>query len=204
MAETYAPKLKRPATRDRLAKKKPLEQQIPIVVDPDVVDVYEEAQQEYERASLLARTLLAADGADESSSVALAAKEASERLVAAESALNAAGEALEDAVVIMTFRSIGARRFDEMIVEHPPTDKQVEEAKEKGEDPPAYDVNTFGPALVHASCIVPDDLTLEDVEGYYAEWNQGDIMLLWMGALSVNQMSRSVPDLPKASGPTLG
>ena len=182
-------KLKRPATRDHLSKKKPRQASIPIVLDDDALEAYRLAEQEYEGAKLLAQV----------ASGEKATEEAFTRLKEAEAALDAAAEVLEANVVVMKFQAIGRKVYDALLHEHPPTDQQVAEAKERGEDAPAYNFDTFAPALIAASCITPDDLTIEDVQRMYDEWNTAEIMQLWVGALAANSQS-SAPDLGKAYG----
>ena len=107
-----------------------------------------------------------------------------------------------EATATMTFQSIGRKRYDGLVDAHPPTEQNREEAKQRDEDPPAWNPETFMPALVRASCAEPE-LSEEDVQSIFDEWNQGELLELWQAALYVNTQRRTA-NLGKGFGRTKG
>lgn len=104
-------------------------------------------------------------------------------------------EVLEKGLVL-TFRSVGRARFDEILLEHPPTEAQVENDKGLPEgERHTFDPETFWPALL-ADTVV-GDLTAEDwyVEVFQSsQWNAAELKLLRDNAQAVNTQTR-VADL---------
>lgn len=165
----------RPATFDHLKKKQPLERTVTVVLSDEAARAYAEAAEALERARLTGK--------------------ATPEL---EQATATARAALEAETVTLRFRSIGRKAYDALVRDCPPTDEDKAEAKEKGEPEPLYDVGTFAPALIAASCVEPT-LTAEQVTELWDEWNTAEIMPCWMAALEVNTQRRVV-DLGKGNG----
>lgn len=165
----------RPATFDHLRKKKPIEKIVHVPLDPDLVEAYEKAVEDFE----------AADARDDDLSVVSAAREA-------------AREKLEEQTVSLKFRSIGRKRYDALIHDHPPTDEQNEEHQRQYGQKAPYDVETFAPALIAASCVEPE-MTAEQVMELFDDWNPAEVFDLYTAALEVNTQRRVV-DLGKAYG----
>lgn len=170
------PKLSRPATADHLRKKKPYERRIAVVLDPAAAMAFERAEQELE----------AARPATGSSSATKRAEEVTKRLKEAQAVYDTALAALDGTVVTLLFRAVGRKRYDALLLAHPPI---------KDDDSSSYNEETFPPALIQASCVDPvlDD---ETIAGMYDEWNWAEISQLWVAALEVNTQAQ-VPDLGK-------
>ena len=169
--------LKKPATFDHLKKKQPLQRTVTIPLEQDTLDAYDAAESALERARLLG--------------------EPTDEL---ESALAVAKEAVLETSVKMTFRSIGRKAYDALLDEHPPTAEQIKEFREENADKdgnpatkgqPPYNIETFAPALIQASCVEPA-MTLEQVNELFDEWNSTELSELWGAAYEVNTQRRVV------------
>lgn len=170
----------RPPTFDHLRKKKPMERVVRVPLDGDAVDAFQEAQLALGRAEMVKT-------ADPLQAAKLAADTAELR-----AALDAARGSLEATMVSMRFRSIGRKRYDKLVTEHPATDEQ------KAEQPDAaWNLDTFPPALLSASCIEPP-MTVEEATELFETWNVAEFMEIWTAALAVNTQRRVV-ELGKGS-----
>lgn len=176
----------KPATFDHLAKKKPVERTVSIYLEDGPVDHFNEVAQEYERLRLRRNTGKADDDAGQAELARLKKK------------VDAARAALEEVTVYVRFRSIGRRNFEDLMREHPPTEEQKAEAKEKFGQETQYNGDTFPPALIAASAIEPE-LTVEQAEQIVNDWNESEAISLFQAAYEVNTQRR-VADLGKASG----
>lgn len=168
-------KQNRPATFDHLRKKAPVRKTLWIPIDSEAVEALNEAIEARE-----------------------VAEGAGEPLEAFQTAEEAAREAVAASSVRMVFQSIGRKRYDALLHEYPPTDKQNEEHLAQHGVKAPYDIDKFAPALIAASCIEPE-MTPEQVEELFDEWNQAEIFDLYTAALEVNT-TRRVVDLGKAYG----
>ncbi len=153
----------RPPTFDHLRKKQPLERTVAIPLNDEAVRTFKEAGEALGRVQMVK-----GDAA------------------AAQAAFNAAKADLEAETVELRFRSIGRRRYDELVRAHPPT----EEMKAENPDSP-YNVDTFSVALIAASCVEPV-MTEEEVNELSEAWNVAEYLQLWMAALEVNTQRRVV------------
>lgn len=175
MSETAS---RRPATFDHLKKKDKLRQVVSIPLDGDAVEAFDQATSNLERARLLGE---------------------SDSLEALQELVDRAKEAVEDTSVRMVFQSIGRKAYDALLMAHPPTEEQVAEFQDEnrqkdgspGKGKPPYNIETFAPALIAASCVDPE-LTPEQVEELWDEWNSTELAELWMAALAVNTQRRVV------------
>lgn len=174
-------------------KKKPVLEKVWIALDGEKADEFNEARVEFESA----RDAL--DKADNPRDPKLKkayseAKEAYEALL----------EEMEGEVVQFVFRSIGREKFELLVNDNPATPKQKSEAAKRGEDEPVWNVDTFPPALLAEASVSPE-LSEEDAFDLWNDenWNQAELMSLFMSALLVNQ-ERKVAELGKGSGRTLG
>lgn len=186
--EPWSPRLKKPATLDHLKKKEPLETSVPILLSDAPIEAVEAA-----RSRVLRAEGNLAESPDDSG--------LQREMAAAQNDLDEALEAQNEEVVWCRFRSIGRKAYDRLIDEHPPTDKQKEEAAEAG-NPAPYNGETFAPALVAASCVEPK-MTVEDAKEIFEEWNQSESFSLFMAAMRVCT-GRRVSDLGNGSGGTFG
>jgi hypothetical protein len=174
--------LKRPATLDHLKKKQRMERRVFIPLENEAHDALERAESDLEKARIL--------GEDD-------------KIPALEEAHVAALEAAKDATAVLLFRSMGRKAYEALIEAHPPTPEQTLEFQEQNPilDPktgemvpnvklrPPYNVDTFAPALIAASCVEPD-MSAEEVEELISDWNDTEVMELWVAALEVNTQRR--------------
>lgn len=101
--------------------------------------------------------------------------------------------------VDIVLQSIGRKRYEALMQEHPPTKAQNAEAqKETGEDAP-YNLETFPVALV-AACAIEPKMTDEQVQQIWDDWNSAEVMELFFAALEVTTARRN--GLGKESGQT--
>lgn len=103
----------------------------------------------------------------------------------------------EDSVMII-MQSVGRRRYDQLIQAHPPTDAQMDDAEKKKVDPPSYNIETFTPALLTETIVEPQ-MTSDQIQVLFDDWGTGEIMRLFFAALEVNTGSK-VDDFVKSSG----
>jgi hypothetical protein len=165
---------KRPPTFDHLRKKQPLERTVAIPLNDEAVRTFKEASEALGRVQMV-------KGDD----------------TEAQAAFDAAKAALEEETVELRFRSIGRKRYDDLVRAHPPTDEQKAEAA----DVP-YEVESFSVALIAASCVEPK-MTEDEVAELSETWNVAEFMQLWMAALEVNTQRRVV-EMGKAWNGTHG
>lgn len=165
----------RPATFDHLKKKQPMERTVSVVLSDDAATAWQDASAAVERARLTGKPT------DDLEAAAAEAR-----------------AALEAETVTLRFRSIGRKAYDALLRQHPPTEEQKAEATKEGTPEPPYDIDSFAPALVAASCIEPM-MTPEQVRELWDEWNTAEILPCWMAALEVNTQRRVV-DLGKGNG----
>lgn len=170
--------LRRPATLDRLRAKQRPQRVVEIHLDPDVL-------------------------AD------VARLEALDKPTPAEKReLTSAREQVEGSTVEMLLRAVGRKRYDDLLLAHPPTTQQEEEHAKRFADvegfvsPPPYDPDTFAPALIAATCVEPK-LSESEVAELLDEWTSGEVVKLWTAALEVNTQSQLV-SLGKGSSGTHG
>lgn len=206
MADTSA--ANRPTTLDHLrSTKRAPESKVPLCSDVEIADAFTRAKV----TETLAREALTQAKAA-TPRKAKAVTDAQRALDDAEAALTEAREAAEQVTNTFRFRAIGRKRYEALKLEHPPTDKQIEQAEKDGE-PVEWNVDTFPQAIV-AACMV--DITTGagetfpplDEDGTKALWDDDawttdDLVILWNAALFVNHQSR-VLDLGKGSGRTPG
>lgn len=140
------------ATYDHLRKKAPMEHVVRVPLSEEAVVAHREAVEALGRAELVLRPLEIAAKAGEEPTPALVAARAERD--DAKAGAEAAKAALQDQTVVMRFRSLGRPRYDALVREHPGTGTTGDDGKSvKSTDP--YEVETFAPALVAASCVEP-------------------------------------------------
>lgn len=186
---------KKPATFDHLRKKRPLEKDVPVCLDPGLLAQADEAQLKW--------------------ITAIQENKPQDEVDRLKAEFDSVMEAIDDNTVVMKFRSPGRKKYEDLLLEHPPTEEQQEQYKAMyGPEARApYDSDTFGPALVALCCAEPK-MTVEQVailfDGEYDDegsevsppWNGNEILTLFTTAMAVCNSSR-VGEMGKDSGATL-
>jgi hypothetical protein len=105
-----------------------------------------------------------------------------------------------DLVVEFVFRSVGRRKYEDLVDSCPPSKKQLAEAQKDGTDAPGWNQESFPPTLIAAALVEPE-LSEEEVFEIWEsdDWNQAELVTLFMAAMAVNA-ERKVVDLGKESG----
>ncbi|MFL4947477.1 hypothetical protein ACJ6WE_08905 [Streptomyces sp. MMS24-I31] len=92
----------------------------------------------------------------------------------------------EDSRVRFTLEAITHRAYQQLRAEHPPTKEQIEAAaKRGGEDEPAFDPDTFAPALVEAQLIEPKPADSEEFAAFWDALSDGQLGQLWGAAIQI-------------------
>lgn len=97
----------------------------------------------------------------------------------------------EDAVSFL-FRAIGITEYDRLVTDHPPTKDQLAQGS-------AYNINKFGPALLHMVVVEPS-LSVEQWREIWnsPDWSGGEISGLFSTAMEL--CSRGLNLAPTAAG----
>lgn len=112
-------------------------------------------------------------------------------VIAAKERLDGVVAQIRKTGLVFDITSVGRVRYEEIIREHPATDAAVAKAKEKGEDPPLFNVDTFWPALCAES--VAGDISAEDWKTDVfesKEWGAGELYALREKLTKVHQSTR--------------
>lgn len=166
----------KPPTFDHLkSSKQPLHIEVKIYLDDESLKRVSEAED----------ALAAADTQELATRGTEGHPEAVTRLEAARRLRDDLRAALDEQTLRMQFRSVGRKKYDQLVTDHPPTEAQVAEAKAAGEEPPPYDAEPFAAALIAASCASPE-MSVEQVSQLYDEWNGVEFLELFTAALAVN------------------
>lgn len=106
--------------------------------------------------------------------------------------------ALEEkaAPVTFVFEGVGRSRHQLLLAEHPPTAEQKDAAPEGMT--PRFNLDTFPPALMAASCIEPAELRgdVEEWTEIHDTWSDGQVASLWGTCLAAQA---GVNDAPKSA-----
>ncbi|WP_327349657.1 hypothetical protein OG772_20460 [Streptomyces sp. NBC_01321] len=113
------------------------------------------------------------------------------QVLAADSGLTRAQDALEDATLSLTFRAVPRPVWEQLLRDHAPTEAQADQGME-------YNVDTFPAALISA-CHVERDAGGAEVEGMSAAdaqelldtWADAEAKALFTAALVINQTLRA-------------
>lgn len=150
-------------------------------------------------AERLLDTQSALDNARQGLALAQVAGESDEaaahaRVFNAKTALTAVQDEIRKTGLSIVLVCAGQSRFNEVMLECPPTEVQKEEAEKAGDQEPTYDPAAFWPAIVAAS--VPDsDLTPDDWRREVFEsklWGPGELKELRDRTFNLYQRSRIV------------
>lgn len=96
------------------------------------------------------------------------------------------GEDTEE--ITFLFRALGAQEYDKLIDKHPPTTEQKL-------DGAAFNIDTFGPALLAEVCIEPE-MSFEEFKTIWdsPDWNRGELMHLYLEAMNLcNSVQPKIP-----------
>lgn len=102
---------------------------------------------------------------------------------------------LRESSVDIVLSSVGRRKFDDLISDHPITPEQKKEMIEAGveeKDVPSWNPETFPPALLKMSVTEPEDLSDTDIQAIWDDWNQSESGTLFQLAMMVNTQRRIV------------
>lgn len=171
----------RPMTYDHLrSKKKPNFKTIRLPLDSEIADAFEEAKNEMERLKLRLDYKPDDKALLKEHSAAVDAYEAAKALM------------LENSVEFK-FRSIGRKRFDELIFEHPPTEAQIKKAKETGAGEANWNEDTF-PVAIMSACMVEPKMEEHEVKDLWEseDWAGSEVLALFWAALEVNSNRRAI------------
>ncbi len=101
-------------------------------------------------------------------------------------------QALEETVTF-TFRDIGRKAYDALVAEHPPTKEQKDDYKaQDGPGNLGFNPETFPPALISACCVDPE-ISLAQATLICDTWSEGDIQELFLCAIAVCKEKTSIP-----------
>lgn len=199
-----------PSAAERLVGRPIATEKVTLALDPNDRQRLLEARSRVDRA---ADDLRRADAAAGRAGADGAAQEKAEAAANERDAADAALEAIESSIVTFTVhvRAIGARRVEDLVLAHRPTDAQRRNAKSLANgDPkaqPEWNADTFPPALLAEA--VPliefsdgDQLNAPSEQQFTdmwlsGHWPEGDRHLILQTALMINQVSSNVEDLGK-------
>lgn len=170
----------KPPTYDHLkSMKKPTVKTVSISLDDDLQEAYNIAKEALE----------AAQANSNGSNVTHAG------IAKAKKAVEEAKAAAEGASITFKFRSIGRKKYDDLVDQFPATDDQKAEVARFGGDPDnlAWDPDKFPVALMAASILEPA-LTAEQVQEMYDsdDWSASELSALSVAALEANNSRRIV------------
>lgn len=92
-----------------------------------------------------------------------------------------------EVTLVLRYRALSSKEFDDLVAAHPPTPKQQRDGM-------AYNPDTFGPALVAAVCIDPI-LSVDDAKALInsPDWSAGEAGTLTGEAMRLCQTGAGVP-----------
>lgn len=175
--------MSRPATSDHLVSlKKPRLSRVWICNDEELSEEYEEAQEALD----LARRRAAAGDTE--------AKATVDQL---DMKVRDLKPRVREASVCWRFKSIGGKAYEKLVAEYPPSQKQIDEHVRGGGEAKnvEWDPDLFPKALIYTSMYEPEmDISLDDFIEWMSgpDWNQGEVLALFTGALEANTRVRTV------------
>ncbi|MEV4907070.1 hypothetical protein AB0N46_20825 [Streptomyces albidoflavus] len=156
------------AKMERLRQRRKAQNRLRVCDDSELRQRYDEAEQAARRARFVAE----ANPGDE-----LAERQAAD----ADSARDRALAALDAVSEFLIFRALPRPVLEDLISEHPPTEKQAEEGA-------IFNAGTFPAALVAAASV--DGMSHQEAEELLNGWSAPDANALWDAAWQVQQESR--------------
>lgn len=93
----------------------------------------------------------------------------------------------EGSEVTLLFQALGAKEYDDLIAEHPPTADQ----KKQGA---AWNGDVFAPALISA-CSVEPKIDVDAATSIWTSeaWSRGELMDLFMAVVGLNSEGMRIP-----------
>ncbi len=137
-----------------------------------------------------------------------AAHEAEARAEEAEQEYLELAEQAKPKLIRFVFAAVDPETYDRLKAEHRPTERQRTEARKQNQDLPEWNVETFPPALVAASCIKvtgpsgeQDGLSIEEAQAIWKadNWNSAERAELGNAAMAA-YLTRTRLDLPPKAG----
>jgi hypothetical protein len=96
----------------------------------------------------------------------------------------------EESRVRFVLEAVTHRAYQTLRADHPPTKEQIEAAAARGgEETPAFDPDTFAPALVAAQLIEPKPETPEEFAAFWDDLSDGQLGQLWLAAIGIQFQS---------------
>ncbi len=120
------------------------------------------------------------------------ADEVSNEIAQIEADLEELWEEAEGLAITFTFRDVGRKPFDDLVLAHPATPDQKKRVEDMGGGMLEYNVDTFPPALMSATSLDPK-MTLEEATEIFNDWGAGDVEALFATALMVCRERTSIP-----------
>lgn len=175
--------------KDVKKRKKPAIIKVPVAMDGEFADKFNAAVQALQEAE---------DALNDNPRDTIARKAVAE----AKETVEELRPEVEEQIIEFVFRSIGRRKFEELVDQCPPTKAQKTEANKKGEEEPGWNHDTFPPTLIAAAVVSPE-MSEEDAFEMWDDddWNQAELVSLFLASLAVNQQ-RKVVELGKGFGLT--
>lgn len=188
-----------PATSDHLKKKQSRSQRVYVPLDDELADEVARLAKDVESDRLYLAKVRGNGGTDDARQKSMDDKVKK---------LEKLREELRDNTIVMKLVSIGRKRYENLIAEHPLSEEDKAKLREDNPDGqlPDFDPDTFPAALVGASCVEPDlsEGSYVDEESnpprtryplaeeIWDEWNQGELTALFQAAYQVNTQRRVV------------
>lgn len=113
-----------------------------------------------------------------------------EQRKAHEAAIKAWRSAVEEATVELVVKALSRRDYQDLLEAHPPSQEQIDRAERAGLAQPDNDTKSFIPALLAASIVEPEGITVEDAENIWNGWPTGDAETLANACILLNRTSR--------------
>ena len=177
----------KPSTAEILRLKKPNERSCEILLDPELGRKIREKENELEKVEARKRRSrdLATPGPE-----------------GIQAELDALYEEAADAYVTFTFRDIGKKKYDALIMAHPPSEDDIKQWEMGGgQGKLAYSITTFPAALISVTSTEPK-ITPEEATSIWEEWGAGDIETLFITAMAACMEKTSIPLSRRGSGRT--
>jgi len=117
-----------------------------------------------------------------------------DRIQDTRAALNETKDLIADDLAEVTFRALPGSEYKELVRAHPPNEADQAEHQKLHGVPAEFDVETFAPALISASCVEPKMTEAEASSLPSLGWSGAEFNRLFQLALMVNSSVRSISD----------